>query len=63
MATKIALEAIVYTLLYTAFMLLLFKKQAHLELTLQGDALQTVLIKAEALACIQFVIFALVANQ
>ena len=39
------------------------QQQAHLELALCGNAVQTVLVEAEALACIQFVVLALVAND
>lgn len=39
------------------------QQQAHLELALCGNAVQAVLIEAEALACVQLVILALIANN
>ena len=39
------------------------QQQAHFEFALCGNAVQAVLIEAEALACIQFVVLALVAND
>ena len=39
------------------------QQQAHLELTLCGNAVQAVLIEAEALACVQLVVLALIANN
>ena len=39
------------------------QQQAHFEFALCGNAVQAVLIEAEALACVQFVIFTLIANK
>ena len=39
------------------------QQQAHFELALCGNAVQAVLIEAEALACVQLVILALIANN
>ena len=39
------------------------QQQAHLEFALCGNAVQAVLIEAEALACVQLVILALIANN
>ena len=39
------------------------QQQAHFEFALCGNAVQAVLIEAEALACVQLVILALIANN
>ena len=39
------------------------QQQAHFEFALCGNAVQAVLIEAEALACVQFVILTLIANN
>ena len=39
------------------------QKQAHFKFSLCGYAVQTVLVEAEALACVQLVILALIANN
>ena len=39
------------------------QQQAHFEFALCGNAVQAVLIKAEALACVQLIVLALVADD
>ena len=39
------------------------QQQAHLELALCGDAVQAVFVKTEALACVQLMVLALIADD
>ena len=43
--------------------LLEHQQQAHLDAALRRDAVETVLVEAEALACVQLIVLALVADD